>query len=303
MAKDAKEKKGVKKEAKKVEEKAPATEVSAENLPFYKRHVIPLQLLCAVCAAGVSLGGLYFNPPDRYRFIDSYRAPNQWYAHFADQYSELFDGWNYTLPNRVSTRLSELHKEAGLPASDARVLDVGVGSGFVGSQLHRSGYRHLVGFDVCPEMVAVANQTKAYEQLTVADAEATPMEGFADSSFDAVLCVGTSGYIARGERAGERDDKGRTPSSMPESSRVRALLLDWLRVLKPGGLLGITVEVSLGAPWEEESGKLTDEQRFTRLEDDEAMFMPTHQEYAIRNEKTKILFFRKDSPKVASATA
>lgn len=303
MAKDAKEKKNAKKVASKDEKKTTEPDTSPEKLPFYKRHVIKLQLLCAFGAAGVSLASLYFNPPDRYRFVDSYRAPLQWYAHFTEEYSTLFDGWNYTLPIKVSARLADLQQEAGLAAQNTRVLDVGAGSGLVGVELHRLGYQHIVGLDVCPEILVAANRTKAYEQLVVADAEAMPTDVFADSSFDAVLCVGTTGYVARGERAGDRDDKGRLPSSMPEATRARALLVDWLRVLKPSGLLGVTVEVSLLAPWEKEFAKLAQEHSFLRLEEDEVPFMPTHQEYEIRNEMSKIFFFRKQSAKLEGASA
>merc|ERR1711865_33067 len=90
----------------------------------------------------------------------------------------------------------------------ANVLDLGTGSGLVGLELKRLGYQHITGIDVVPEILQVADATRAYGKLITADIEAVPSGLFVsqhgsvnltNSSFDAVLCVGTSGYLARGE--------------------------------------------------------------------------------------------------------
>lgn len=79
---------------------------------------------------------------------------------------------------------------------DAQILDAGAGSGLVGEALAAAGYRNLVGADRSAQMLDVARGKGLYRALHKLDlTEPLP---FADQSFDAVLSIGTSGYLTTG---------------------------------------------------------------------------------------------------------
>lgn len=109
------------------------------------------------------------------------------------------------------------------PRPQTRVLDVGCGPGIVASAMRRIGWSgQLVGVDVVPEMVHQANR-----QL-----HAAPVEGserwavmdacdlaFVDGAFESVICAGAIHQMSDGLRAAS----------------------EMLRVLRPGGTLGLSV--------------------------------------------------------------
>lgn len=109
------------------------------------------------------------------------------------------------------------------PKPQTRVLDVGCGPGIVASAMRRIGWSgQLVGVDVVPEMVHQTNR-----QL-----HAAPVEGserwavmdacdlaFVDETFDSVICAGAIYQMSDGLRAAS----------------------EMLRVLRPGGTLGLSV--------------------------------------------------------------
>lgn len=220
---------------------------------FMEKHILKVQMGLMTVAFLASVVPRVLQGHDRYRFEDSYKDPVAWHRQFAKEYTSLFKEWGYGLHVNASERLQGLLVHAGVEAASARVLDVGAGTGLVGVELQRLGFQHVQGIDVVPEILMEANATGAYEHVVVADAEVMPME-FANSSFDVVLCIGTLGYLGRGEidENGPALDHSRTSKGpQAEAARAEKLLKEWLRVLKPTGILGLTAEVMLKGAWEE----------------------------------------------------
>lgn len=77
--------------------------------------------------------------------------------------------------------------------AEARVLELGCGSGLVGQALREQGYTRLEGLDLSPGMLERARQTGAYRSLRIADLNAGIPEDAA--VFGAVLAVGTLTYL------------------------------------------------------------------------------------------------------------
>ena len=96
---------------------------------------------------------------------------------------------------------------------DARLLDVGAGTGLVGELLRHRGYHQLIGLDCSQGMLRQAVQ-KGHYQLLCRMALGQPL-GFPDRCFDAIVAAGVF-----------------TPGHAPPES-----LLELIRVLRPGGMM------------------------------------------------------------------
>ena len=100
-------------------------------------------------------------------------------------------------------------------SAQARILDAGAGTGLVGELLAEQGYGDLVAADLSIEMLRIAERKGVYREVCKADL--TQPLGFPDAAFDAVLSIGTSGYV---------------------SGRV---LAEFARVTAPGGCIIYTI--------------------------------------------------------------
>ena len=132
--------------------------------------------------------------------------------HRTDEKEYITGYWNL--------RKAELHSEKQLlwqqeitrhlPQNRSlKILDIGCGAGFFGILL---GQKHSVtGIDLTPEMIEAARALAAAER-SIMDAEALD---FADASFDAIISRNVMWNLPHPETA----------------------YREWLRVLKPGGLL------------------------------------------------------------------
>ncbi len=76
-----------------------------------------------------------------------------------------------------------------MAACGARVLDAGAGTGMVGEELARLGFRRITALDLSPGMLKTANEKSVYEDLVVGEL-GKPL-GFETGRFDAATCVGT----------------------------------------------------------------------------------------------------------------
>lgn len=109
------------------------------------------------------------------------------YDLWADHYDQdLVDVLGYRGPRKAADVLS-----AYVP-QDGRILDAGAGTGLVGQALYDAGYRHLVGVDLSPSMLAHARRKGVYASLHRWDLS-RPLP-CCDGSFDAVVCVGVFTY-------------------------------------------------------------------------------------------------------------
>ncbi len=74
-----------------------------------------------------------------------------------------------------------------------RILDAGAGTGWVGMELSRLGFRSIVGIDYSQGMLEKAAEKGVYRELRRMNLN-EPVD-FETDSFDAVVCVGTLTYV------------------------------------------------------------------------------------------------------------
>lgn len=145
--------------------------------------------------------------------------------HRTDEKEYITGYWQKRSTGFANLRKAELHSEKQLlwqqeitrhlPQNRRlKILDIGCGAGFFGILL---GQKHSVtGIDLTPEMIEAARALAAAErsnaEFMVMDAEALD---FADASFDAIISRNVMWNLPHPEKA----------------------YREWLRVLKPGGLL------------------------------------------------------------------
>ena len=152
--------------------------------------------------------------------MSRHAEPDQWKAATARQFDNIAEMWRsrgVVQDDRLASLLPLLD---GGPGS--LVLDVGCGSGNWSLALARAGYR-VRGVDLSPEMIARARE--AARELGVDEDAASFGVGdaerldFPDDSFDALICFNVLDF---------------TP-------RPAAALLEFQRVLRPGGRLVLTM--------------------------------------------------------------
>jgi SAM-dependent methyltransferase len=136
---------------------------------------------------------------------------------------------------------------------NARILDVGAGTGLLGVALTEHGFARLDGLDLSPAMLAVAKQKEIYDALVEARlGESLPYE---TATFDAVV---SSGVLTTGHA--------------PASS-----LDELVRITRPGGYVGFTLRSDETPPgFDEAIARLTEAGRWELVEKgDELQAMPT----------------------------
>ncbi len=139
------------------------------------------------------------------------------YAKWADDYDhQMTHNLNYVSPEFIARAMQQF-----LVNKDAKILDMGCGTGLTASQMFISGYTQLYGIDLSAEMVKVAAERGIYTGLKTADIN-HPLD-YDDDAFDGVISSGTftHGHV------------GAQP------------LAEIFRILKPDGILACTVHRDL----------------------------------------------------------
>ena len=106
-------------------------------------------------------------------------------------YDATFDEWGYVGPQTAAAIMRNY-----VPTT-ARILDAACGSGLVGAALANLGYRHIEGVDISSELLALAEETGAYERVSRVDMQDFPLP-FDDDEFDAVAFIGALTYFESG---------------------------------------------------------------------------------------------------------
>jgi ubiquinone/menaquinone biosynthesis C-methylase UbiE len=140
-------------------------------------------------------------------------------------------------------RIRHLLNFAKLPP-DLRVLDIGTGIGLLPLLLAEDGAKQLVGIDISPEMLELAeylrlsrgNEAAARVTYRLAPAHALP---FREETFDAVTCRLVLNHVRRPER----------------------ILREVVRVLRPGGILVLAELMGVDNPVKRATQNAIEERR------------------------------------------
>ena len=130
----------------------------------------------------------------------------------ADYDADTVDAFGYVAHIASAKALDRV-----LDDKQARILDAGAGTGLVGEELRKMGYRRLDALDYSKEMLDEAERKNIYHGLIQADMS-HPLK-IADDRYDAVVCTGTFTF-----------------------GHVGADALDELvRITRPGGVICFTI--------------------------------------------------------------
>jgi len=132
------------------------------------------------------------------------------YAKWAEVYDlEVSEEKGYRQPERCAEAL-----KATKLSADAKILDIGCGTGLSGIALRDAGFAMIDGCDLSPEMLEKAQATQCYGRLFETNLNEPPIDAN-NQAYDAATCVGvfSFGHVE--------------PDAIDEI----------LRVLKPGGIL------------------------------------------------------------------
>jgi predicted TPR repeat methyltransferase len=152
-----------------------------------------------------------------YGLTDDSDAHVDFYRQWAVDYDhEMFDKLGYTSPSTIASLLIE-----HLPEKSACIIDIGCGTGLTCTRLHEHGYLNLDGIDLSPDMLQVADHRNIYRSLFTGDLN-LPLD-VESNTYDAAVSSGTftHGHV------------GAEP------------LEEVVRILKPGGILAITIHRDL----------------------------------------------------------
>ena len=125
-----------------------------------------------------------------------------WAAHYDADVTEIV-GWR--APLEAAAVAAHYIPKA------ARILDAGAGTGLVGEALAARGSRDIVAADLTRKMLDLARAKGVYREHHKVDL--TKPLNFPDASFDALLSIGTSGYV------------------------TGAVLAEFARVIRPSGYI------------------------------------------------------------------
>jgi len=105
------------------------------------------------------------------------------YSDWADTYDQELKDWSYVAPEKTV----EVFKKH-VADTTTKILDVGCGTGLVGSLLQDGGYSCIDGLDLSSRMLTKAEETCAYENLFLRDImEAATLP---KKQYQAVISVG-----------------------------------------------------------------------------------------------------------------
>ncbi len=116
----------------------------------------------------------------------------QFYEEWARNYNIDTSSSAYTGPE-IAAKLLQRH----LPEPNKLLLDAGCGTGLVGVELEKLGYRLIDGFDLSESMTEQAAATGAYRDLLGGIDMMRAAESYADDTYDAILSIGvfTLGHV------------------------------------------------------------------------------------------------------------
>lgn len=138
------------------------------------------------------------------------RIDGEWREMRFHDYSEIFevrglyerlfyDVLRCDSPATIREMLGAELEEAGVPASELRVLDLGAGNGIVGEELVDLGVEKVVGVDIIPEAAeaAMRDRPDVYDEYHVVDLTnlgPAEREELDEHDFNCLTCVAALGF-------------------------------------------------------------------------------------------------------------
>ena len=100
-----------------------------------------------------------------------------------NKYDKDMVDWNYTGPKETTEVFIKYNKD-----KEAKIYDAGCGTGLVGVELKKYGYKNFFGADLSQKLLNLVPKN-LYQKLDKVDLNKPINE--TDNTFDAVMCVGT----------------------------------------------------------------------------------------------------------------
>ena len=107
----------------------------------------------------------------------------KYYDEWSYKYDKDMEDWNYTGPKETSKLFNKYSSD-----KDIKIYDAGCGTGLVGVELKKYGFSNFFGADLSQKLLDLVPKG-LYTTLDKVDLNKPVNEK--DSSFDAVMCVGT----------------------------------------------------------------------------------------------------------------
>jgi len=121
------------------------------------------------------------------------------YKVWADAYDKDFSVVHPNRAEHMAVYLEELITKAGMKKENMKILDVAAGTGLVGEELKKRGFKaaNITALDLCPDMLNVAKKKNVYGKLVQAPFGSTMPKGMSARSFDCVIMCGgfAAGHI------------------------------------------------------------------------------------------------------------
>lgn len=182
------------------------------------------------------------------------------YDRWADGYRADIQDWGYNMPAKCAELVHRHHYYCSAAdrrgdsngvqrphhRDSLRLLDVGAGDGLMGEALRQFGFDgdYMIGADISPEIL---RRSSCYDETVVVDLNRQPncLGRFSDHSIDILTCIGTLTYV---------DPAG------------GAALREFLRVVKPGGLVCYTYRTDKVDRWKPHEDRLEEEKKWKLVE-------------------------------------
>ncbi|XP_076461640.1 methyltransferase-like protein 27 [Babylonia areolata] len=113
------------------------------------------------------------------------------YDDTSEQYEQYVNAFQYAGPQQVAKTISSLYPEQSQKES-VRILDVAAGTGLVGVEMHKLGFRNMDALDPSQGMLNVASRRGIYGRLFTEyiDDKKLPID---DKSYDSMVICGGMG--------------------------------------------------------------------------------------------------------------
>lgn len=122
---------------------------------------------------------------------------DDFYRDWADSYDADVSNQHYQGPTFLTALAVDAAATMKAAPSELTVLDAGCGTGLVGVELAKAGFKYVDGIDLSHPMVAKARDTGSYRRLIGGVDLNQPIDGLEPFSYDLLVCCGvfTLGHV------------------------------------------------------------------------------------------------------------